>query len=301
MRLPSTAVPTAAALVQILTSVATFFVVKIALAHFPWPALATLRAFGAALLFSGLLFARWDQRPRGWNAAKTLALGVVGVTLNQACYAAGMTYTTPDRAALLYCTTPLLVLLIGWARKNEEPSSRRLVGMVLAFAGVAIVLADRGALHASSALGDAIILFGAVCWATYSALSKELVNDHDPFAITAVALIGGTVLMLPIGVPALAHVDWATIPASAWAAVAFLSVFTSFIAYTCWFIAIRGLPPSRVAVFMYLQPPLTFAASWWLLGERLGAVFLGGAVLTLVGVGLAQFDPARKSAIRAAS
>lgn len=301
MRVPPSAVPTAAALAQTLISVTTFFVVKVALAHIPWPAIVTLRAFGAAVLFTALLIMRWDRRPRGWNAVKTLALGVLGVTLNQACYAAGMARTTPDRAALLYCTTPILVLLIGWARGNDAPSARRITGMVLAFAGVGVVLADRGALQGSSVAGDAIILCGAVCWATYSALSKELVRDHDPYAVTAVALIGGTVLFLPFGAHSVAQVDWTAIPAAAWAAVAFLAVFTSFIAYSAWFVAIRGLPPSRVAVFMYLQPPLTFAASWLFLGERLSTAFLGGAVLTLVGVALAQFDQARNAAIRAAS
>ncbi len=107
-------------------------------------------------------------------------------------------------------------------------------------------------------------------------------------AVTAIALLAGTVTFAPIGAPALAGADLSVVPISGWAAILWLCVMTSIVAYNLWYFAIRRLPPSRVAVFMNLQPPLTIAASWWFLGETLDAAFLFGAVAVLAGVWMAQ-------------
>lgn len=278
----------AGAIGQTLIAIASFFVVRVALDALPWQGLAAIRASLAGLLFAGVLWWRWDAAPRGRDGWKAFLLGVIGVTLNQSAYAAGMLYTTPARAALLYSTTPLLVLLIGVLRGTETATRQRTGGAILAFVGVAVVLVVRGGLEGGSWIGDLLVLFGAVSWSAYSALGRNLLRRYDPMAVTAAAQIGGGLTLLPLGTPALVSLDFAAVPMNAWAAVAFLSVFTSFVAYSGWYYAIGKLPPTQVAVFMNLQPPITFLIGWWLGTDALSAPFLVGASMALGGVILAQ-------------
>ena len=69
---------------------------------------------------------------------------------------------------------------------------------------------------------------------------------------------------------------------SAWAALLFLGVVCSGVAYVFWFDALERLPASRVGAFLYLEPLFTVAVAAWLLGEtiRLGTM-LGGAIILL--------------------
>ena len=80
--------------------------------------------------------------------------------------------------------------------------------------------------------------------------------------------------------------------ASAWAALLFLGVVCSGVAYVFWFDALERLPASRVGAFLYLEPLFTVAVAAGLLGEsiRLGTM-LGGAII-LLGVWLVNRERA---------
>lgn len=276
-----------ALLLQTAISAGTYLTAKYALAYLGWPALVMLRNLGGAALLAALVMASpgpaWPPRP---VARRVLLLGLLVIPLNQSLFIAGLAYTTPAHASLMYTLTPLFVLLLSVLTKVERLEGPKVVGVALALAGAAMVVLERsaGASSEGPRHGDLLILAAVVAWALYTVLGRRLVHEHGPLKATAWSMIAGTVMFLPVGAPAMARVAPASLPAGVWAALAFLVVFTSVVSYLAWSYALRWLVPSRVAVFSNLQPVVTAALSWALFSEPITLRLAAGGGLVILGV-----------------
>lgn len=284
----SVVLPYAAVLLQTTLASFTFLVAKAALVEIPPAKLFSLRVLTAV----PLLFALW-WRFRGslspGEGRRLWLLGLLGVPLNQGLFLWGLESTTPTRAALLFALTPLFVAIVARRVLGEPLHRGRLAGIAIGFAGVAVVLAERGLEAAPGALsGDLTVLGAVVCWSLYSVLGKPLVERHGTMAVTAASLLCGTALMIPFEVWALWDLAPGSISAAGWGAVLFLALVTSVTSYLLWYYALRRLPAGRVAIFMNLQPVLTAALSVTLLDEVLTASLFGGGALVIAGVVLVQ-------------
>lgn len=269
----------------------TFVIAKHALSAFRSLELAGLRMIGAALLMSSLAVilrrGRSSQRPRRRELA---FLGFVGVTVNQICFLVGLAHSTPTHAALLYALTPAFVHLLALFARDERPNLRLALGILAAMAGAGIVITgrSRGAAMTATLGGDLLILVGVMAWSVYSARARNAVREMGALRFTASTLAYGALFGLPITLPGMFHLAPASIPASAWAGLAFLVLFTSGLAYALWTWALKRLAASRVAVFANTQPVATALLSSCVLGEAVGGTVIVGGGLVLAGVALTQ-------------
>lgn len=249
-------------------------------------AIALLRFLAASLVLFGYLRLRSGLAPverRDWGAF--LFLGFLVVPVNQGCFLFGLARSTASHASLLYALTPLVVLLFARRLLSEGGIASKLAGILAAFAGVAVILLERGLRHEMALLsGDLLLLVAVVAWAAYTVLSKRLLVRYDPMTVTGWSIISGTLLCLPaLFVPG-AIPPLTSIPVPVWGAIAYLAVGTSVIAYPLWSYALRHMEASKVAVTSNTQPILTAALSWAIFREQLTPGFFVGAALILAGV-----------------
>ena len=124
-----------------------------------------------------------------------------------------------------------------------------------------------------------------------------LVTTHGPLAVIAWTLIAGTAMYLPLGIASLAAPGAvhriAHASRAAWLGVAYLILVTSVVAYLLWYWALAHLPAARVAVFTNLQPLATAVLAHFFLGEHVTPQFVGGALVVISGVVLAQLRAPR--------
>jgi drug/metabolite transporter (DMT)-like permease len=270
----------------LLISSATFLVAKRTLAEFPPLPLALFRFVLAASLLGSIVraFHRGKRiapvdRPRIW------LLGFLSAPLNQALFLVGMQWASASHAALLYALTPTFVVLILLAGGGGRPSVLQLAGIVLAFAGVVLLLVQRG-LHFDrhSLLGDVIVVTAVVAWGAYLALGTSLTRRYGPLLVTSEAMLAGAILYLPIGLISLRGFDPSRISPMAWAGLFYLAWLTSGVNYVLWFWGLQHLKPTTVATLTNAQPIVAAAMARGFLGERLPAGFVISAVLVLAGV-----------------
>jgi len=276
---------------QVLIASGTFIVAKVTLRQFDPLALAQLRFLLASGGLLALLALKGEFRPArmkgSWGAL--LALGLAGTTANQVLFLVGLHRTTPAHAALLYAATPILVLVLAWARGQERPTVGRIAGVALAFGGVLFLLLGRGlTFDRDDLVGDAIVFAAVAAWAVYTARGKELIARLGALPTTAWAMALGTLVYLPIGVPAVLHQDWTRVSTGAWLGLLYLAFLTSVLSYLLWSWALARVLASRVAVFTNLQPLVTALLAWLVLGEPLTLHFLGATLAVLAGVWMAE-------------
>src|SRR5438094_566462 len=83
---------------------------------------------------------------------------------------------------------------------------------------------------------------------------------------------------------------------AAWLGVAYLVLVTSVVAYLLWYWALAHLPAARVAIFTNLQPLATAVLAHVFLGEHVTPQFIGGALVVISGVVIAQLRAPRTAA-----
>ncbi len=277
---------------------------KTALREIPPLPLGLLRFLGASALLVLLLL---RVRPPGQRMPpksawpQLLVLSFVVVPVSQGFFQTGLALSTAAHAALLYSLTPLFVMLLAQALRRELPGVRTALGTLIALAGTLYVLVWRGLdLSRGPLFGDLLLLAAVIAWALFTAEGRPLVSVHGPLPVIAWTLIAGTAMYLPLGIASLAAPGAvhriAHASRAAWLGVGYLILVTSVIAYLLWYWALAHLPAARVAVFTNLQPLATAVLAHFFLGEHVTPQFVGGALMVIFGVVLAQLRAPRTAA-----
>lgn len=266
---------------------------KAATMHFPVLALGLFRFLVGTAGF--LLLMRYRGKslaPLFREDGRSFFLaGFLGVVLNQVGFLWGLKLTLPSHGALLYALSPLLVLLYGWMKGAERPTTRKLAGIGLAFTGVILLfLLQRRDIHLPPhwLLGDLLLLVAVGAWAAFSIQTRPLVLKHGSEAATAAAILAGTLLFLPLGLVGVFQFTPGAAPASAWYGALYLGLITTLVMYLLWFKALGMKEPSRVAIVQNGQPVFTALLAWAVYGTAPGWEFALGAGLVFTGVVITQ-------------
>ena len=198
----------------------------------------------------------------------------------------GLALTTAARAVLFVYTAPFVVALGAHVFvPGERLRPLKVAGLVCAFVGVALALADGLRLPTRSELvGDALVLGGAVCWGATTVVVKASRHVHlTPNKTLFYQLAGSALVLLPLsralGEPGVTHPG-----AVALAALAFQIVIVAFASYLAWFWLLARYPASELSVFSFLTPLFGMAASALVLGERVGPALAVAMALVAAGI-----------------
>ncbi len=300
-RAPSRIVLAASIGLVILIWAINFIAAKIGLRSLPAATLASFRLVLAGLamlpfyLFCSRLpaFAETaETRRRGFTLRDLwtfLYMGFFGVVMNQVCFTVGLRYTSVSHAAVLVGMGPIYTLILAVLFKLETATWRKAIGMVIALAGIAVLASENGiSAHSPSVLGDAITMTGSIGFAMYVVLGKRLAGRYDPLTMTAFSHYAGALIVLPVAIyraVAFGSVEhWRAIAWTGWAAMLYMAVFSSAVAYVFYFWLLRYLEASQLSAFTYILPVVATVLGILWLGEKGSwAQVLGGA-LALSGV-----------------
>lgn len=250
-------------------------------------------------VFSVLVYAGWIwfvQRQRlavsfEWRDWWRFALlGLVNMPLNQFLFVAGLRFTTAPNAALAFALSPVFVLVFASVLLRERLRWQAIVGIALAVIGAVIVALQRGAsLRTDVVVGNVMELAASCAWSFYTVWGRPLVQRYGAVTATAFGMLWGLGLFVPIA----AAVPGGLLPPNAislrqWSEIAYLGIVTSGVGWALWYVLLRQMEASRLAVFNNLQPVLTVILSWLAFGEVPPLAFWIGGAIALAGVLLAQ-------------
>jgi drug/metabolite transporter (DMT)-like permease len=221
--------------------------------------------------------------PRDWGVVALL--GVLGNTVFHVLIVSAVHHTSPSHAAILVASSPVLAALMARLLLREPLGPRRLGGIALGFAGVALIV-SRGDPGSSSLLGDVLSLGASLSWALYTVIGKPLLARATPLAVTTWATLIGVIPMLPFGVPGLDQVRWGALTPGRWLLLLYLSAGTIALANLLWYMALARTATVRVVAFSFLIPLIATLIAVLAGQETLTpSLALGGAAV-LCGVAL---------------
>lgn len=228
-----------------------------------------LRVMLAAVVLMTIVVASKAPLPPRRVIVSLLALGVLGNGIYQFFFVQGISRTRASDAALVVAASPAFIAIIGRLRGVERASPRRVMGILLSIAGIALVVfaTTRGDDGRSSLTGDLLVLAGSLSWATYTVLLKPYTEHVSGIQVSAFTMAGGAVPLFLVALPAIVHASWSTVPAIGWGALLYSAIFALVIAYLFWYRGVRVIGPTRTAMYSNVQPIIAVAVAWVMLNE----------------------------------
>lgn len=225
--------------------------------------LTGMRIIGAALLFwfGGFILPKSIAPKETIDRKDIRALIVASLLItfaNQMCVIFGMSMTSPVDATVMCSTTPFFTLILVWMLWNQRPGWAKLLGVILGFSGMLVFIlsgkTDEAMNVSNPLLGDIICICSQIFGAIYMVKYAFLTRKYSPFTLMKWLFSISGILMFFISGPSIVSTAWSIIPFKVILETGYVVVFGTFIAYVFLPIGQRGLSPTSIAMYNYLQP-----------------------------------------------
>lgn len=216
-----------------------------------------------------------------------IILGILGVAGFSTLVYMGLASTTATNGILLNTASPVIIILISRFFLKQHLSWRQGISIAIAFMGV-VVIVTRGNLTMILGLdfnrGDLFVLAGVLCWALYTVFLYLRPSGLVPMAFVGITLSIGTLFILPFYLWELSSGAKMEVTPAVVAAIFYLALFPSILAYIFWNHAVAEVGARRAGFFIYLMPAFGTLLSVVFLHETLFLYHLSGVIFIFFGV-----------------
>jgi drug/metabolite transporter (DMT)-like permease len=194
-------------------------------------------------------------------------------------------------SAIIVGMNPIVILLLASLVGLERLNPRRIAGMLLALAGVAVLKIFQAEPKGASAptwAGDLLVFLSGFMFALFTIFGKRATGKHTSITVNTFAYVGGAVALAPLTLWQAAAFPFARVSATGWLSLTYMALCPSVIAYLIYYHALTRIPASRVAAFCYFQPLMATMLGVLMLGEHLSVPLVAGGTIIFCGVYLAE-------------
>ncbi|HEY5827937.1 MAG TPA: DMT family transporter [Hyphomicrobiaceae bacterium] len=259
---------------------ASFFFAAVAVRDIPPLTLVLARVSIAALILLAIVRALGHTLPKGLAAWRSYAvLAILNNLIPFSLIFYGQTRIASALASVLNATTPLFALILARLFAGEALTAAKLGGVLLGILGVAILMGPAVlSANAGSTIGMLCVLGAAFSYGL-SALWMRRLRDTPPMVSALSQLLCSTLLLLPVAaaVDRFWELGMPGLPAAS--AVLGLAALSTALAYIVFFRISAAAGPSNVMLVTLLIPVSATALGALVLGERLAANQIAGALV----------------------
>jgi drug/metabolite transporter (DMT)-like permease len=180
----------------------------------------------------------------------------LGVVINQILFLAGLALTTPINSSIIMAINPVAAFVFTAIILKEKISLIRGAGLAVGLAGILLLILHEGRpdLSSSTFVGNIFTLINTLSWALFTVLIKKMLEKYRPVTVMKWVFTFGMLTNIPAGYHQWSTLDWAGIPFNAWAGIAFIVIFATYLGYLLITFGLKRLSPTIVSGYTYTQP-----------------------------------------------
>lgn len=225
---------------------------------------------------------------KGKSIWPLVMLGLVQPVAYFLCESYGISLTNATVSGVIIALIPIMALAAGFLFMRERASLRQIFFSVLSIAGVIVMTLQQSAGGTVQPLGVALLVGAVICGAAFNIMSRKLSGVHSALERTWVMMLTAAVVFT-----ALACIETRADPAMLlaplrsgrfMAAMLYLSLLSSILAFLCLNYAATILPVSKSTAFCNVTTVLSVFAGAVFLGESVNTVSLIAAAVIILGV-----------------
>lgn len=222
---------------------------------------------------------------------KTWALvclvGISTFSLSPFCQLMSLRMTQVIDVSVLVSMEPIITALMASLILKERIGWDLLIVFLIAASGVLILSGVTwgglaGPMTLTRLFGNLLFLAALGCEALYSTTGRYISQRADPLKVAAWMHLAGFLANLLFYFPTLQETSNFSAAPSSWFSILFLGILCSFIGYTSWYLLLKRIQASRLALSLFLQPIIGSFTGYLFLNERLTRQTTFGAALIIV-------------------
>ncbi|MDQ0903471.1 MULTISPECIES: DMT family transporter [unclassified Paenibacillus] len=269
---------------------------KYALAYMPPVLFSGIRTLLGGLLLLGVAIPRFKnlQFRRTWRIYAVSA--ILNVVLYYGLQTIGLGYLPSGLFSAIVFLQPVLVGLFSWLWLGESMNGLKIIGLVLGFAGVAVICSGAGGISGHISVAGILLALGsALSWALGVVFVKKSSAVVDPIWLVTLQLLigGGFMTVLGTCVENWSDVVWS---AGFIGSLFFISVFVIALGWLVFYRLIGSGEASKVASFTFLIPLVAILTGCLIFSEPFTVSLFAGLVLILLSIYFVSRQPSRQAA-----
>jgi drug/metabolite transporter (DMT)-like permease len=268
----------------------TFIWFKIANEVFPPFSIVFLRlVISSIILLTGSFFIRPLQKIERKDLKWVLLLSIFEPFLYFIGESQGLTMISSTLAAVIIGTIPLLVPVGAFLFFKERLSLLNISGIIISFAGVLIVVLNRGFTFNANPAGIMLMFLAVISAVGYTLMVRKLVGRYNPYSLVTYQNILGIILFFPL-VAVFEYDSLISVEITNRALISLfcLAIFGSTLAFVLYNYSIKKLGAFKANIFTNIIPVLTAVMSFYILSEEMTFRKVTGIAVVLAGLLLSQ-------------
>ena len=225
--------------------------------------------------------------PKGKEWIPILVLSFLNFMISNGLSTLALQYgISAGLGAIIGAIFPLWLVVIGLFISKEKMPVMAITGLLLGFGGVCIIFRD----HMHDFLDPRFrwgILFSVIAtwtWAIATLYTKKQAVNFNPYFSLGLQMIISGIVLYSFSSATGRAIALTAIPWQSWAAIAFLVIFGSLIAFICYLYALQNLPTEQASIYAYINPIVAVILGSLIFDERLTVYLAIGGLVTLLGV-----------------
>lgn len=246
---------------------------------------------GARFTVAGVIFVLWiiltrKKLPRAnFSFYRDLfILSVSGIFAFNSIYYIGLKYTSIVNASIINAFNPIPIIILSAIFLKEKVTWQQYLGALLSIVGVVFIVSSGNLNLFSFNLGDILILIDTFIWAIFSIVGKKVMQLITPLETVAFSTLMALPLLWLVSTIELNVYQVNKLDSSSIAAIVFLGIFASCLAFVWWYKGIDDFGASGSAVFYNLIPVYSLLLIRFYYNEPVYLYQIAGGLLTIVGV-----------------
>lgn len=249
--------------------------------------MAGIRQLLGGICYVSFFLVKRMPLPKGKEWIPIIVLSFLNFMISNGLSTLALQYNiSAGLGAIMGAIFPLWLVVIGiFASKTKMPVLA-IVGLLLGFGGVCIIFYDHLSefLDSRFRIGILLSFIATWTWAIATLYTKRQAVHFNPYFSLGLQMIISGLVLYGFSAATGKTVPLTAIPWQSWAAIAYLVIFGSLIAFVCYLYALQNLPTEQASIYAYINPIVAVVLGAMVFDEKLTIYLAVGGLVTLFGV-----------------
>jgi len=249
--------------------------------------MAGIRQFLGGICYVGFFLYKKMPLPKGKEWIPIIVLSFLNFMISNGLSTLALQYKiSAGLGAIIGAIFPLWIVIIGLFMSKEKMPVMAIVGFLLGFGGVCVIFYD----HLNEFLdpqfrwGILLSVIATWTWAISTLYTKRQAVKFNPYFGLGLQMVISGIVFYSFSAASGKAVALTAIPWQSWAAIAYLVIFGSLIAFVCYLYALQNLPTEQASIYAYINPIVAVVLGSIIFDEKLTVYLAIGGLITLLGV-----------------
>lgn len=249
--------------------------------------MAAIRQLIGGLCYVAFFMYKKTTLPKGKEWIPILVLSFLNFMISNGLSTLALQYQiSAGLGAIIGAIFPLWIVVIGLFISKEKMPTKAIIGLLLGFGGVCVIFYDHlnDFLDSRFQLGILFSVIATWTWAFATLYTKKQALNFNPYFSLGLQMIISGIVLYTFSASSGRAVPITAIPWQSWAAIGYLVLFGSLIAFICYLYALQNLPTEQVSIYAYVNPMVAVLCGWLIFNEKVTIYITIGGLITLLGI-----------------